>query len=276
MTRVSRRIAVALAALVALAACGDDDPAPRARPRPPSPARTVTPSPSPLASPTSALPPTPAASPTPSPSGPCPNEDVAARDVALRRPRVVDGDVDGDGAQDRAAVAVDEDGPAGCRAFVVVEANGELFSRPVAVDDGALVAGFPAPRSLAEVDALPGLDVVVDVAAGASTQFAAVFSLGGDDLVQVAVEGDEPATDDLFAFGGSVGHLDGVDCTEEGFVAVTSAVAQRRSYRVRRTFYAPGAATLVPQRALTETATVDVGDLSAFPELAVEPFASCR
>jgi hypothetical protein len=226
-------------------------------------------------------PPTPVGSPTPtstpSPEPTCTNEEQVIAATAFRAPGVLTGDVDGDGTQDRVFVAVDQGGPVGCQAFVGVETPGGVLSAPIAEEEIPFDVGLPTLNVLAPIDGLTGIDVVVDINAGASTGFAGVFSAGEGDLARVTVEGDEPATNDLFAYGGSVGHIDASDCTEDGFVVRSTATVRQGGdvYDVVRRFYIPAGTTLQPNTALTERTTRTLEQLTAFPEFAVAPFTNC-
>jgi len=99
----------------------------------------------------------------------------------------------------------------------------------------------PAISSLAAVDDRAGLDVVVDLEAGASTSFAGVFSFGGGSPARLGGPGGSSSvTRDLFAYGGSVGHLEGVDCAGEagsGRIVVSTAVPRGDRYLVTRRFF---------------------------------------
>jgi hypothetical protein len=260
-------IAAVLIAAILLGAF-DDEEAPR-RAAPSQTGLEPTPPPTPVASPT------PTTTPSPVPS--CANEEQVVAATALRRPGVLGGDVDGDGTQDRVFLAVDEGGPAGCQGFVAVETPQGVLSAPVTEEDIPFELGLPVLNVLAPIDGLDGVDVVVDITAGASTGFVGVFSAGEGDLVRVTVEGDLPATDDLFPYGGSVGHIDAADCTEDGLIVKSSATPRQGGdvYDIVRTFHVPAGTSLQPDSSLTERTTRPAAELTDFPEFAVAPFRNC-
>ncbi|MFN2587326.1 MAG: hypothetical protein ABR613_04295, partial [Actinomycetota bacterium] len=120
-------------------------------------------------------PPAPAAAPTSiAPSAPafaCPNQESAVADTSLRAGEALTGDVDGDGDEESVSVHFDAAGAPGCQAFVVAESAGGTVSGPLETWRSDL--GLPAPtlNTLQEVDGEPGLEVVVNMGAGASAQF---------------------------------------------------------------------------------------------------------
>jgi hypothetical protein len=108
---------------------------------------------------------------------------------------------------------------------------------------------------------------------GASTSFLAVYTLGLGSLVKLPFV-DGPYPDGVLPYGGSVGHLDGVDCVD-GTIVVTSAVPKESGYLLTRSFYVPGDGVMEFDDARTEEASVDVAELETFPEFSGEPFDDC-
>jgi hypothetical protein len=189
-------------------------------------------------------------------------------------PRGVGGDVDGDGRSDRVYLIVDPSAEPGCRAFVVVRSRDRLSA--AALDDSLISfeLGFPRLNSLPAIDSEPGLEIVVDVAQGASTSFVEVltFSQGRPAPVRPALISGIPAG--LFAHGGSVGHLDAVDC-RRGLVMVSSAAARSRGYLVTRRFLEPHGSRWLLRPSLTQRNTIRPQQIGRFEEFSAPPFASC-
>ena len=195
-------------------------------------------------------------------------------------------DVDGDGASDDVHVAMDDAGGEGCAAFLVVErADGETVAAPV-WEIGAQ-GGLPAPRinGFVDIDGRPGVEVLVDEAAGASTQFIGAFVYLDDDFQRITVEGGVegtvgvPGASDLFPYGGSVGHFEMVDCAGERVVVASATpsdepgAAEGGIYEYRRRFYSFDGATL--EKEDTEVHEVPVTGFGRFEEFGGSPFGNC-
>ncbi|MGH2729865.1 MAG: hypothetical protein ACRDJI_04570 [Actinomycetota bacterium] len=204
---------------------------------------------------------------------------VADRDLLVGGS--LSGDISGDGTEDSAAVHVDDSAGAGCQAFVVVTAENGVSSAPVWVLGATGGLSTPTLGSLAPIGREPGLEVIVNEAAGASTQFVGAFSLTGEGLRRMEVRG--PSVSDvagLFASGGSVGHLEAVDCLDDGVVVSAATPAAGRAalgrgiYNVVRRVFGVAGPVLEPES--THRNRVDIDDLnSRFPEFAHSPFLSC-
>lgn len=211
----------------------------------------------------------PQASPTPSGLPGC----AAGEELPGR----LTGDVDGDGAPDEVTLAA----PArpDCPYAVIAGTAAGPLTGELARDPDGFTGGLPALNTLADLDRDGDAEVAVDVHAGASTVFLALFDASGDALVRIAARAG-PARGELFAYGGSVGHLDGIDCASEqgppaGGVVITSAVPRGARYLVRRSFYELVAGVLEHRPELAERHLVGADDLGQFAELAAAPFASC-
>jgi hypothetical protein len=137
------------------------------------------------------------------------------------------------------------------------------------LDESVFRLGLPAPNLIADIDGAPGKEIVVNVHAGASTQFASIFTLRGSRLIRVSIE----SADDLVPFGGSVAHLEGADCVPGGGFVIASASPRGRGYVVTRTFFEARGTALVIDHA--EERTVAPRDLNSIPEFAGPPFGSC-
>lgn len=270
MTRGGRRGTRAAIALVVaaftLAGCADEEPPPRtSQPEAPlatAPAATIT---------------TPVAPPSVPPAGDCPNQADAAVNPLNRIAGPLIGDVTGDATPDRVYLSLDEAAPPGCQAFVVVS---ETVSLVAPIEGWDPSGGLTSPRfeGLHQIDGRPGAEIVVHLAAGASTQFVGAFSATGgviERLATTATEQSSSGSNDLFAFGGSVGHLEAVDCTEDGRIVVSSAIPRGERYEVTRSFYAPAGATLEPSTPGTRRAVVALDQIEDFPEFAASPFGTC-
>ena len=231
---------------------------------------------------------TPSASVSPSASAPvaadCPNEEAVAGDPARQIGSSLSADIDGDGASDDIHLAFDESGGEGCAAFIVVELASTARDAAPVWQIGSQ-GGLPAPRihGFADIDGAGGQEIVVDEAAGASTQFVGAFIYADDALQRITVSGglgstSAPGTESLFPYGGSVGHVEAVDCVSPGRVVVSGATPGSTQdgeplYEIERRFYVFDGAVL--ERDDAETQQVPIARLNRFPEYASGPFGSC-
>lgn len=214
----------------------------------------------------------------------CPNGSEVAVDQRARVGNVMEADVDGDGLVDRVWLSSAPSGLPRCRDFLTVETNKKTYW---AVTDASEVpSSLQAPRlsSLRNVDGEGGAEVVVNLEAGASTEFVGVFKLTRAGLERVTVDGPAPGpfggeSRKLFAYGGSVGHLEAVDCAGDGLVVMSAALPSgndARTYRVERRFFETGPTSgLSLNKELTERHTVRDLKVDDFPEFAGSPFLSC-
>ena len=214
-----------------------------------------------------------------SPSDPasrCPNEADVTSDPSARIGGSLRGDVDGDGGPDDVSLAFDDTGALGCQAFLVVEGSGE--SAVLAIESFDRAFGLPQPRlnTVADVDTVPGSEVAVDLVAGASTQFVGLFTMTGGELARVEVEGDEFPVDDLFPYGGSVGHVEASDCAgAAGTIVISSATPRGNDYQVTRRFFSFQGSTPTLEPSSTERDRVALEELGRFPEYRSSPFGGC-
>ena len=213
-------------------------------------------------------------------SGRCDNEEAVALDEERRGEGSLEGDIDGDGSGDEAFVALDVEGaPEECRAFLVIQRTDGIWSLPIGNPATPYDLGYPRLNSLANVDGRSGLDIVVDVIAGASTQFAGVYTMDGGVLAHVRLRGGPPLQDGLVPYGGSVGHLDAADCVPEegpGTIVVSRALpaeAETTYEVVRRLYRYFARAELVLDQEATETQLTP--DPGSFREYRASPFGSC-
>ncbi|MGH2752973.1 MAG: hypothetical protein ACRDLB_00940 [Actinomycetota bacterium] len=243
-----------ITALLGCGACTDgDDPAPKPSPEP-APSDQTAP-----------------ASPTATDVSACPNQDDAIAGAG-DRPSLT-GDVDGDGADDVVTIALDEAGPRGCTAFLIVATGFRNSSVPIDQEGMSTEVGFPALVRLAEIDGQAGLDVIVNLVAGASTQFAGVFTGGGEPE---RLRFEQPTEfGDLFPTGSSVGHLEASDCIGPGAIVISEAVPKGAQYQVTRTAYVVVDGKLAPQEEGVTTERLPLDRLDRFPEFRASPFGSC-
>lgn len=262
--RRSRFLLSVLGAIVFLAACNDDDPAPASAPESQSaPSGTPTESPAAPATP----------DPTTSPEPPrCSNQEAAIADPELGRPDSLSGDVDGDARVDDVRLVVDPGAQPGCQAFVSVATETGLLAAPFEEDDLLFDLGLPALERLVPVDNNAGDEILVRVRSGASTQFYGLFTATDGQLHRVQVKGPGTTVVPDFASGGSVGHLDAVDCANDRVVVTSAVLGGDRYYKVERSFYLPGPVLREEKR---ERMRVRAKGLNRFPEFAGSPFGSC-
>jgi hypothetical protein len=181
------------------------------------------------------------------------------------------GDVDGDGSDDTLYLAVDPRGPEGCRAFVVAETGARRLAEEISDPDISFDLGLPTLESVAPVDGRDGDEIVTRILAGASTLFVGLFTVYEGELARIEVAGDSQFGN-LFPSGGSVGHIEGSDCSDDGIV-ISLAVPRGKSYEVTRTFYSLSATEAEPTH--TQSALVRPRNLNRYPELGGSPFVNC-
>ena len=229
---------------------------------------------------------TPSPTATSTASEDCSNEAAIAADPARQVGTSLRADLDGDGVEDTLRLAADPAGPEGCSNFVVAELGaGDVVSAPVW--EIGPEGGLPEPQihGVADLDGRPGAEIIVDEAAGASTQFVGAFMVVDGDLERITVRGGlDSATgagiEDLFPYGGSAGHIEAVDCAGDGRVVVSTGAPSSDQaemaegiYEVERRFFTFDDATLT----LAETVRTElpIDELQEFPEYSASPFGSC-
>jgi hypothetical protein len=215
--------------------------------------------------------PAPAATASQTPGPECANEIAALGDRELFRPDPLDGDVDGDGSADEVRLVIDRAARPGCQAFVAVSTATGRLSAAIAEPNLLFDLGLPSLTALVPVDDRAGNEILVLIEAGASTQFFGLFTAAEQELQRVVIERGNNAVGIAFASGGSVGHLDAVDCIGDR-VVISSAVPKGDRYRVRRTFYSKGVVLVQEDE---ERLVVDTKELAAFPEFQSTPFGNC-
>lgn len=248
-------------AIVLFAACGGDE---RAN------GRQATPSAESDASSTPET--TPSPSELPVPPEVCEGQQEIASDPSARIGGELSGDVTGDGVEDIVSIASGAGDP-DCNTFVVVEAGSEVLSVPLAQEGSAPTNGFPRVNALVQIDSEPGLEIVADVLAGASTSFSAVFGFGTGTLTRYEIEGRDPYAD-MFPTGGSVGHLEASDCMGAARVVISLAVPGGDGYDLTRNFYAVAKGRFTKD-GVEKTTLDDQQDLEAYQEFIATPFGTC-
>jgi hypothetical protein len=193
--------------------------------------------------------------------------------VSRPQGRSVSGDIDGDRRQDLVYLVVNRSEEPGCRALLVVRGRASLAATGFDEGTTSFELGLPRVNSLVEIDA-GGLEIVVDVAQGASTAFVAVFSMRSGLLERVRPPPLPNIPAGLFAHGGSVSHLDAVDCRRD-LVMISSAVAGGRGYEVTRRFLEPRGSRWRLRASLTEKSSVQPRGIARFEEFSAPPFSSC-
>jgi hypothetical protein len=214
-------------------------------------------------------------SPRSGPSTSCSNEEDLGTDESARKGELR-GDVTGDGEEDDVFIAVDEKAELGCRALLFVSSADHVSAASLDGGDTDLVLGLPALVGIKQVDGVGGGDLLVNMAAGASTLFAGVFVFTDGGLEQIQIEGSQPPLENLFAHGGGVAQLSAADCGSDGAVLVSTAMAEGRHYRVDRHAYEFDDGVLARDPTSDETRRVKPQSIpQSFPEFDGPPFSSC-
>lgn len=219
--------------------------------------------------------PAPSALLTPAGDLDCPGQAALAADPRARLGNLT-GDIDGDGEADEVALVADEDtrDPA-CRYFLVVETNTTRYSVALAEEGAEGSARPPNLVTVAQIDGRGGLDVVVSLLAGASTDFSGVFILMDDELERLEVP-NGPAGD-LFPTGGTVANIAGSDCAGDGRVVISEAIAAGAPgrYQVTRRIYEADEGRPALGEPEVETFRAAEDELQRLPEFVTSPFGSC-
>jgi hypothetical protein len=221
---------------------------------------------------------------TPTPVEPaCPNQDRAVQATVTKRGPLPSVDIDGDGEPDRVDVVVHEDAEQGCRAFLVVVTASGAIAAPVW--EIGREGGLPQPRivDLVNVNGEEGAEIIVSEAAGASTEFAGLFMVQDGVLTRVTFDApsEDAFSEDLFAYGGSVGHIEGVGCEGPGTIVVSVATPGQSQgdleegiYEVERRLFVFDGSTLIDAGIQQEQ--IPIEELERFPEFASGPFGTCE
>lgn len=208
----------------------------------------------------------------------CPNqpEAVATAESALSA------DIDGDGTDDPVAIVTDDDGDAGCRSFILVDLESGVASEPIWVHEEQGGLGAPRINSFTQIDGRGGLEILVDEMVGASTQFVGAFTFvdGVLERIEPPESGSDiwsGASDGVFPYGGSVGHIEGADCHTDGGIVVSAALPAgpaANTYVVARRFFDIEGAKLI-LRDTERTVATAKEVFEDIPEFRASPFGSC-
>ena len=213
----------------------------------------------------------------------CPNGEELALRVDARGEQVLRGDIDGDGAEDEVWLASDPSVADPCSDFLAVETADRIYWAVTNRSDTPSSLETPTLNSLSEIDEEVGKEIVVNLEAGASTQFVGVFKLTRAGLERMVGDGEGlgpfgTEIEGLFAYGGSVGHLEAVDCTQDGLVVMSVGLpvgAAADAYKIERRFFTSSYTAFVLEEELTEKHIVQGLKVDDFPEFAASPFGSC-
>lgn len=256
MNRSAGCVAAALLLSLLLSACSDREPS--------SPAEPSTRS-------------SPSGDPTPAPAGKsrCPNE-IKAVEAGQRVGGEASGDVDGDGSDDLVYLVTDEAGVPGCRIFLAAETGRGILSTPAGEPDVSYALPAPRINSLVQVDGSGGLEILVDLEQGASTQFLGMFKVTPSGLDKVRIAGGSPYGD-LFPYGGSVGHIEASNCTDEGDADVLVAIATPNAtgYTIRTVLYEMKGAVLKPLSRNEQPPVATGADVELSEGFDSSPFGDC-
>jgi hypothetical protein len=220
----------------------------------------------------------PTTEPTPTVEVECADQQAAIPDEDALLPGSIPGDFDGDGSEEEALIYLFEDAQPDCRAILAIQSDVSTYSIPVWRLGGEGGLEQPSLYAKVEINSLPGLEVLVNEAQGASTQFVGAYTIVEGEL-QMISEAGGGQFGGLFAYGGSVGHLEAVDCVgSQGLVVTVATPAPGRKaqnegiYEFERRFYRVEEAELIPVETEHQRAKFDVG---VVPEFGIGPFASC-
>jgi hypothetical protein len=152
-------------------------------------------------------------------------------------------DVDGDGDRDAAWVTARR--PEGrCRYFLKVNLVGEDADpkKRLRGADRFTMRNFSRIAAMVEVDLVPGKEIGVTMAQGASTSFMGLFTMRGDEIRRIRVDGRGAPDGDLFPSGGSITFRAGADCARNrppGTIIYSTAVLNNDGdrYRVKRRWF---------------------------------------
>lgn len=253
----SRAGATAIAlALVLLAGCSNEESPPPAQP---SPSSGDTSPPAPRSTSVSR----------------CANQDEAISSGEVVGGEV-SGDVDGDGSDDRVYLVRDDDGAVGCQTFLVAGTAAGPLAAPTGEADVSYSLQTPRINSLVQVDGSGGLEILVDVEQGASTQFLGMFKITAAGLEKVRILGGS-AYGDLFPYGGSVGHIEASNCTDERDADVLIAIATPNAtdYTIRTVLYEMKGASLRPLPLREQPPIATGADVELSEGFDSSPFGDC-
>lgn len=184
--------------------------------------------------------------PSTAPGSRCPNHERALESGDVLGGKV-GGDVDGDGSRDTVYLLRDDGGDPDCRTFLVAQTGGGLLATPTNEEGAEHALEAPRIHSFVQVDGDGGEEILVDLEHGASTQFLAMFTVAEGNLRRVEIA-EQTEFGSLFPHGGSVGHIEASNCSDEpgADVVITLAMANATDYTIRSRLYELVGAKLEP------------------------------
>jgi hypothetical protein len=215
---------------------------------------------------------------TDAPPSQCSNQEEVTGDEDKRIGGELTGDVDGDDQPDSVNLSFDEEGKVGCQAFLVAEVGDTSVVAPIW--EVGSQGGLPRPRlhGIAEINGDEGLEILVDEVAGASTQFVAVYTYDEGSIEKIEPRG---VPDGLFAYGGSVGHIEAAGCAQGGDIVVSQALPgetrgslNNSLYDVTRRFFSALGDAYTRER-VERHREVPLKELDRFEEFGTAPFGNC-
>ena len=191
------------------------------------------------------------------------------------------GDVNGDGNRDVAFITAGIS-TGRCRYYLKVD-FGRRSDRIRLRGDRFVLRNYARPMAMVQVDEVPGKEVGVLLAQGASVSGAGLFTARQNVLRRVDVTGRGAPDRDIFLYGGSIAFQAAVDCARNrppGQVIYTIAIFDQDAnrYRVRRRWFQADPATgdLARTPEPTQRASVRPARLhERFYEFRNSPFYDC-
>lgn len=193
----------------------------------------------------------------------------------LRGPLVAD--VDGDGSADRVYALGRRIVLRGtCRYFLVVKTDSSTYRARVRAGELGLhrfsLPAFFIPQSAAQLDARPGLELLIGVHHGAAVVFGTVYTINGGSLVGLDISDEDV---DTFGYEGGLCCGGALNCEGDAIVYAEYGRAMNgRGYAVTRRFYEVSASSLVRTR--EESHRLGASGLDQFKEFGGRALSHCR
>lgn len=187
-------------------------------------------------------------------------------------------DIDGDGSADRIyALARRMPLRETCRYFLVAETDTSTYRAPIrarelGLDDDYSLPSYFIPHSAAQLDARPGLELLIGVHHGAAVEIGTIYTLSNGTLVRLDIS-DEPI--DTFVYAGSLCCGGALNCDNDALVYSGYGRANNgRGYVVTRRFYVVSGSSLI--RTGIEKRPARDGELDRFKEFGGLALSHCR
>lgn len=185
-------------------------------------------------------------------------------------------DVDGDGSADR-VYALGRRFPLRetCRYFLVVKTDSAMYRAQIRASELGLdrfsLPTYFIPQSAAQLDARPGLELLIGVHSGAAVAFGALYTMSDSRLVRLDIS-DENI--DTFGYEGSLCCGGALNCVDDALVySGYGRTNNGRGYVVTRRFYEVSESSLILTR--EESQRVGDGDLDQFKEFGGRALSHC-